>query len=108
MSLSITGRNVEITPAIREYVENKIGRVGKHFDSVIGIQVVLSVERVQHKAEVTLRLAGKDLHSEAAEESMYAAIDVLADKVERQIIKAKDKVGNHAHTPHKRMESASL
>lgn len=108
MNLSIIGRNVEITAAMREYVENKIGRVAKHFDSAITGQVILSVERTAHTAEISLRVAGKDLHSAATEESMYAAIDVLSDKVERQIVKTKSKAFNHAHTPHKRMEDATL
>lgn len=108
MNLSIIGRNIEITAALRDYVENKIGRITKHFDSVVSSQVILSVERVNHTAEITLRVAGKDIHSAATEESMYAAIDVLSDKVERQIVKTKSKAYNHAHTPHKRMEEATL
>ena len=108
MNLSIIGHNIEVTTALREYVDNKIGRIGKHFDSVVTGQVILSVERVNHTAEITLRVAGKDIHSAATEESMYAAIDVLADKDERQVVKTKSKASNHAHTPHKRMEEATL
>lgn len=108
MNLSITGHNLEVTAAMRDYVESKIGRIARHFDSVVGIQVILSVERVRHTAEITLRVAGKDIHCAATEESMYAAIDLLSDKVERQIVKTKSKAFNHAHVPHKRMEEATL
>lgn len=107
MNLHITGRNLEVTPAIRQYIESKIGRLDKHFDSIIDAQVILSTERVKHTAEITLRVAGKDLHCSDSEESLYAAIDLLADKVERQIIKHKSKAGNHAHQSHKRIETAS-
>src|SRR5690554_5102968 len=106
MNLHITGRNLEVTPAIRDYVHAKLGRLDKHFDSVIDAQVILSVERVKHTAEITLRVAGKDLHCSDSEESLYAAIDLLADKAERLVVKHKSKTDNHAHQPHKRMETA--
>ena len=106
MNLHITGRNLEVTPAIHDYVHNKIGRLDKHFDSVIEAQVILSIERLKHTAEITLRVAGKDIHCSNSEDTLYAAIDVLADKVERQVIKHKAKATNHAHQPHKRMEAS--
>lgn len=106
MNLSITGRHLEVTPAINEYVKTKMGRVARHFDNVIDTQVMLSVERLKHTAEVTMRLPGKDLHCEASDENLYAAIDLLADKIDRQVIKYKDKVQNHAHEPLKRQEIA--
>lgn len=104
MSLSISGRNIEVTPAIREYVLNKMARVSRHFDNVIDTQVVLSVERLQHSAEVTMRLRGKDLHCAATNGDMYAAIDLLADKIDRQVIKYKTKVQSYAHEPAKRQD----
>lgn len=108
MNLHITGRNLEVTPPINEYVHSKLGKLSKHFDSVIDAQVILSIVKLKHIAEITLRVAGKDIHCSASEESLYAAIDLLADKVERQVIKYKSKSGNHAHQPHKRMEPASI
>ncbi|MBC7204564.1 MAG: ribosome-associated translation inhibitor RaiA [Pusillimonas sp.] len=107
MNLSITGRHLEITPAINEYVKTKMARVARHFDNVIDTQVMLSIERLKHTAEITMRLPGKDLHCEASDENLYAAIDLLADKIDRQVIKYKDKVQNHAHEPLKRQEIAA-
>ncbi|MBJ7262389.1 MAG: ribosome-associated translation inhibitor RaiA [Burkholderiaceae bacterium] len=108
MNLSISGRHLDVTPAIREYVLNKLARVLRHFDHVIDTQVMLSVEPLRHKAEVTMRLSGKDIHCEALDENLYAAIDALADKLDRQVIKHKDKVQNHAATPAKRQMAATL
>lgn len=104
MNLSIIGRHLEVTPAIREYVMNKMARVSRHFDNVIDTQVILSIERLKHTAELTMRVRGKDIHCEANDENLYAAIDLLADKVDRQVIKYKSKVQNHAHEPVKRQE----
>jgi putative sigma-54 modulation protein len=92
MNLSISGHHLVVTPAIREYVMNKIERVLRHFDHVIDIQVILSVEKLKHLAEVTVHLKGKDIHCEAQEDNLYAAIDTLVDKVDRQVIKYKDKI----------------
>ncbi|GAA4337705.1 ribosome-associated translation inhibitor RaiA [Pigmentiphaga soli] len=92
MNLSISGHHLIVTPAIREYVMNKLARVLRHFDHVIDIQVLLSVEKLQHRADITLHLRGKDVHCEALEENLYAAIDTLIDKVDRQVIKYKDRV----------------
>ena len=104
MNLSIIGRHLEVTPAIREYVMNKMARVLRHFDNVIDTQVILSIERLKHTAEITMRVRGKDIHCEATDENLYAAIDLLADKVDRQVIKYKSKVQDHAHEPVKRQE----
>ncbi|MGA0584098.1 MAG: ribosome hibernation-promoting factor, HPF/YfiA family [Castellaniella sp.] len=105
MSLTITGRNLEITPAIREYVHTKTARVLRHFDQVIDTQVMLSIEPLKHTAEITMRLRGKDLHCEASDENLYAAIDLLVDKADRQVIKYKTKAQDHVvHEPLKRQE----
>ena len=106
MNLSINGRHLDVTPAIREYVTSKLGRVLRHFDHVIDTQVILSVEPVQHKAEVTMHLPGKDIHCEAEAENLYAAIDALIDKTDRKVIQYKDKQQNHAHDPIKRQDVA--
>lgn len=106
MNLSINGRHLEVTPAIREYVLNKLSRTTRHFDSVIDSQVILSIERLKHTAEITMRLRGKDIHCTANDENLYAAIDLLADKVDRQVIKYKTKAQNYTHEPPKRQEFA--
>lgn len=108
MNLSICGRHLDVTPAIREYVLNKLARVLRHFDQVIDTQVMLSVEPLRQKAEVTMRLSGKDIHCEAMDENLYAAIDALADKADRQVIKYKDKVQNHAAMSAKRKMAATF
>ncbi len=95
MSLNITGRNLEITPAIREFVETKIARVTRHFDQVIDTHVILSIEPQKHNAEVTLRVRGKDIHCEASNPDLYAAIDLLIDKADRLVIKYKSKQQGH-------------
>src|SRR3546814_9615028 len=104
MNLSISGRHLEVTPAIREYVTNKMARVSRHFDNVIDTQVILSIDRLKHTAEVTMRLRGKDIHCEAVDENLYSAIDLLADKIDRQVIKYQNKMQNHAHEPVNRQE----
>lgn len=104
MNLNITGRHLELTPAIRAYVKNKMARVARHFDNVIDTQVMLSIERLKHTAEVTMHLRGKDIHCEATDENLYAAIDLLSDKIDRQVIKYKTKIQDHAHEPVKRQQ----
>src|SRR5262245_65801345 len=90
MNLNGTGHHVEGTPAIRDYVKAKIERVTRHFDHVIDAHVILTVDKQRQKAEVTLHVAGKDLHCESEEEDLYAAIDLLADKLDRQVLRYKD------------------
>ena len=95
MNLQISGHHLEVTPAIHDYVLEKIGRVVRHFDNVIDVNVILSVEKLKQKAEVTVHLSGKDVHVEANEDDLYAAIDVLADKLDRQIQRHKEKLKDH-------------
>jgi len=102
MNLSITGHHLDVTPAIREYIQTKISRVTRHFDHVIDTQVMLSVEPLKHRAEITMHVRGKDIHCEAVEENLYAAIDVLVDKVDRKVIQYKNRTQNHTHVPVKR------
>ena len=97
MNLNITGHHLEITPAIHDYVVAKLARVLRHFDHLIDIQVQLSVEKLKQNAEVTVHVRGKDLHCEASANDLYAAIDSLADKLDRQVLKYKDKVKAHPH-----------
>lgn len=95
MNLNLTGNHLDVTPAIRDYVIAKIGRVKRHFDHVIEVNVVLSVDKLQHRVEVNLHTRGKDIHAEAVEEDMYAAIDLVADKLDRQVLKHKEKRSGH-------------
>lgn len=95
MNLQITGRHLDITPALRDYVEGKLARVSNHFDHVIDIKVTLSVEKLIQKVEATLHVPGNDLHVECTDENMYSAIDTLADKLDRQVLKHKEKQGDH-------------
>ena len=103
MQLDLTGHHVEITPALREYVTTKLDKVSRHFDLVIGAHCILTVEKLRHKAEATVSVNGGKIHAEATEEDMYAAIDALADKLERRVRKYKEKlVDHHAREADKR------
>jgi putative sigma-54 modulation protein len=102
MNVQITGHHLEVTPAIREYINTKLERVSRHFDHVIDTKVILSLEPLKHRAEVTLHMRGKDIHCEAAEENLYAAIDLLTDKVDRKVVEHKKKTQSHFQTPAKR------
>jgi len=92
MNLQIRGHHLEVTPAIRDYVTNKIGRITQHFDNLIGVNVILSIDKMNQKAEVTVHVPGKDIYAEANKTDLYAAIDELADKLERQVQKYKQKI----------------
>ena len=97
MNLKITGHHVEVTPAIREYVNNKLDRVIRHFDHVTSVGVILSVEKLVQKAEVTLHVRGKDIFVESSDQDLYAAIDTMTDKLDRQVLKYKQKNKAHGH-----------
>jgi putative sigma-54 modulation protein len=91
MNLNVSGHHLAVTPAIRSYVELKLERVARHFDHVIDAHVILTVDKLRQKAEATLHVRGKDLHCECEEDDLYAAIDLLADKLDRQVLRYKDK-----------------
>jgi putative sigma-54 modulation protein len=97
MNLKITGHHVEVTPALHDYVTNKLERVIRHFDHVTSVQVILSVAKLKQKAEVTLHVRGKDIYADADDADLYAAIDAVADKLDRQVVKHKEKANNHLH-----------
>jgi putative sigma-54 modulation protein len=112
MNLTISGHHVELTPAIREYVQTKLERIKRHFDHVIDIAVILGVEKLAEKerrqrAEVNLRLRGNVIHVESFAEDLYAAIDTLIDKLDRQVLKYKAKVQNHHNEGIKRNPDAA-
>jgi putative sigma-54 modulation protein len=104
MNLFLTGHHVEITPAIRAYVSSKLGRITHHFDHVIDVNVILSVEKLQHRIEANVHVRGKDIFCESTDFDMYAAIDSLIDKLDRTIVKHKEKSleRRHSGTPLKR------
>ena len=92
MNLNVSGHHLEVTPAIRTYVQSKLERIARHFDHVIDAHVILTVDKLRQKAEATLHVRGKDLHCESEELDLYAAIDLLADKLDRQVLRYKDKL----------------
>lgn len=96
MNLSITGHHLEVTPALREYVTQKVERVRRHFDRVIDVKVLLSVDKLVQRAEITLHLKGKEIHVASDDADLYAAIDSVADKLDRQVVKYKEKVSSHS------------
>lgn len=106
MNLTISGHHLDVTPAIREYVMNKLERVRRHFDRVIDVTVVLTVEKLRQKAEISLHLRGKDLHCESTDTNLYAAIDMLVDKLDRQVVKHKECIKAHNVEPLKRQAAA--
>ena len=103
MQLNVTGHHVEITPALNDYVTGKLEKLERHFDHVTNVHVVLSVEKQRHKAEATISITGNNLFADAEDADMYAAIDALVDKLDRQIKKHKEKL-----TDHHRTEGAAL
>ncbi|MGK5025075.1 ribosome hibernation-promoting factor, HPF/YfiA family [Janthinobacterium sp. RB2R34] len=117
MNLTISGHHLEVTPAIREYVQTKLERVKRHFDHVIDIAVILTVDNLKEKekrqkAEVNLRLSGKTVYVESLAHDLYAAIDSLIDKLDRQVMKYKTKVQEHGkeaikHLPDNTAEEAA-
>jgi putative sigma-54 modulation protein len=95
MQLMLTGHHLEITDSLRAYVSKRLDRIVRHYDQVIDVHCILTVEKLTHKAEATLHVSGGNLHADAAEENMYAAIDSLADKLDRLVKKHKEKVTDH-------------
>ena len=97
MNLHLTGHHLEITPAIRDYVSSKLQRITHHFDPVIDVSVVLTVEKLRRRIEASVHVRGRDIFCENADADMYAAIDGLVDKLDRTIIKHKEKSLEHRH-----------
>lgn len=95
MRIEITGHQVDVSPALREYVQSKLERLARHFEPVLDVHVVLTVEKLLHRAEATVLVPGDKLHAANDAESMYAAIDLLADKLDRQLLKYKEKLTDH-------------
>ena len=113
MNLTISGHHLDVTPALREYVVTKLDRVTRHFDQVVDINVLLTVEKLKEKerrqkAEVNLHVKGKDIFVEQSHEDLYAAIDQLMDKLDRQVVRHKDRTQNHHHQAGKRLAGETV
>ncbi|MFW5443309.1 MAG: ribosome hibernation-promoting factor, HPF/YfiA family [Methylococcaceae bacterium] len=95
MQVSVTGHHVEVTDSLRNHVEEKISKLKRHFDNVTDVHVILTVEKLEQKAEATVQISGAKLFADDSQEDMYQAIDNMVDKLDRQIIKHKEKKGSH-------------
>jgi len=95
MVVKITGHHVDVTNALREYVESKMDRIVRHHDLLTDAHWILTVEKLDHKAEANLNVSGRSIHAEAVAEDMYAAIDGLADRLDRRVRKYKEKITDH-------------
>ena len=95
MQVNISGHQLDVTDAMREYVGEKLGKLERHFDKITNVQVIMQVEKLKHKIEATLHVAGREVVANAEHEDMYAAIDLLTDKLDRQLIKHKEKQLDH-------------
>ncbi len=91
MQLNITGHHVDVSPAVRRHVSSKLARIERHFDQVINVHCILTTERLSYRAEATVHLDGGTLHADAVADGMYAAVDGLVDKLDRQVKKHKEK-----------------
>ncbi|MGI9150859.1 MAG: ribosome hibernation-promoting factor, HPF/YfiA family [Limnohabitans sp.] len=108
MNLTISGHHLEVTPALRTYVAGKLDRITRHFDQVVDVKVLLSIENQtekerRQKAECNIHVKGSDMFAESAHEDMYAAVDELIDKLDRQVVRHKDRLQNHHHESPKRL-----
>lgn len=95
MHVIVTGHHIEVTPALRAYVTEKLQRISRHFDHVISVNAVLNVEKHLKTAEATVFAAGKSLFANSSDSDMYAAIDALADKLDKQVRRYKDRLTDH-------------
>ncbi len=95
MRIDISGHQIDVTPALRDYVQEKFARVSRHYDHHLDARVILSVDKLEQKAEATLNTPGKTLFADAIAPDMYAAIDLLSDKLDRLLVKQKEKMTNH-------------
>lgn len=95
MNLKVSGHHLDVTPAINDYINEKMARISRHFDQVMDVDIILSVDKLDQKIEAKVHLSGKDLYCESVDEDMYAAIDSLADKLDRVVLKYKEKLADH-------------
>ncbi len=97
MQVNVSGHHIEVTDALKSYVETKLDRLERHFDQITNINVILSVEKLRQKAESTIRVSGGEIYADAEEDDLYAAIDSMTDKLDRQLIKKKEKISDRKH-----------
>ncbi len=97
MQLSITGHHIDVTDALRNYVTEKLQKLERHFDHITNVHVVLSVEKLRHRAEATIHISGAEVFADSDCDDLYAAIDKLTDKLDRQVIKHKEKLEDRHH-----------
>lgn len=97
MNLNISGHHVDVTTPLRDYVLTKLKRIERHFDHLISAEVILRVEKMRQKAEATIHASGANLHAEAVDGDMYAAIDIMMDKLDQQTRRHKEKLRDHHH-----------
>jgi len=108
MNLTISGHHIEVTPALRSYVTTKIDRIKRHFDQVVDIKVLLTVEKqtekdLRQRAECNIHVKGTDMFAESSHADLYAAVDELVDKLDRQVVRHKSRLQNHHHEAPKRL-----
>jgi putative sigma-54 modulation protein len=97
MQLNISGHHVDVTDALKSYTAEKLSKLERHFEHITNVHVVLSVEKMKQRAEATMHVSGAELFADADSEDMYAAIDLLSDKLDRQLLKHKEKLVNRHH-----------
>jgi putative sigma-54 modulation protein len=97
MQLNISGHHVEVSEALRAYATDKFAKLERHYDHITNVHVVMSVEKMRQRAEATVHVSGAELFADADSDDMYAAIDMLTDKLDRQLIKHKEKVVDRHH-----------
>ena len=95
MQTNLTGHHIDITESLREYVDTKFAKLERHFDHITNVHVILNVEKTNQKAEATVHLNGGEIFADSVHDDMYAAIDGLIDKLDRQVIKHKEKMKKH-------------
>ena len=108
MNLTISGHHLDVTPALRSYVTSKLDRITRHFDQVVDVKVLLTVENLKEKqgrkrAECNVHVKGSDMFAESSHADMYAAVDELVDKLDRQVVRYKDRLQSHHHEAPKRV-----
>ena len=95
MDVTVAGHHIDVTDSLRDYVETKLARLERHSDQMTDIHCILTVEKLEHRAEATIHLNGGTIHADSVEENMYAAVDTLIDKLDRQVKKHKEKLNDH-------------
>ena len=108
MNLTISGHHLEVTPALRDYVISKLDKITRHYDKVVDVKVILTVEKQKEKerrqrAECNIHVKGNDMYAQSAHEDLYAAVDELVQKLDRQVVRHKDRIQSHQHEAPKRL-----